>query len=34
MKTGANLFIDSELWGRFLTTYETRLDELIKKDNV
>lgn len=34
MKTGENLFIDSELWGRFLTTYEIRLDELIKKDNV
>ena len=30
--TGKNLFIDSELWGRFLIDYENRLDELIKRD--
>ena len=30
MKTGENLFIDSELWSKFLCDYEKRLENLIK----
>ena len=31
-ETGENLFIDSELWGKFLTHCEKRLDALIEKE--
>ena len=32
-QTGENKFIDDQLWGRFLTFCEQRLDETIAKDN-
>jgi metallo-beta-lactamase class B len=31
-ETGENLFIDNELWNKFLSFCENRLDEVIKKD--
>ena len=31
--TGENLFIDSELWGKFLKSCEARLDRVIAKEN-
>ena len=32
-QTGENRFVDAELWGKFLTFCEKRLDETIAKDN-
>ena len=32
LETGENTFVDSELWHKFLTFCESRLDETISKD--